>query len=223
MKIKKTWLYSLSSLLAIPLLLLLGSLIPKNWGNDVRASCHFQVCVAQLGFHTNIIVPVQNEIFDWRRYLTLNSGSQLQKLDNSYVGFGWGERNWYMNPPTELPLMLRDGFRALFLPNPSVLRVRTYYSFPQNYDIKCIGVKQTHYLELMEFIHNSFQLSKQGEKVRLTHNPYTNTSFYEAKGTYSILNNSNHWTTEGLRVANINTPLGCGFSLAIMHHLRKNC
>ncbi|KAB8333113.1 DUF2459 domain-containing protein [Scytonema tolypothrichoides VB-61278] len=201
-------------------MLFFSLLIPHKWGNDVRASCCFQVCVAQFGFHTNIIVPVKNEIFDWRKYLTLNNDFQLKNSDNRYLGFGWGERNWYMNPPTELPLMLRKGFRALFFPNPSVLRVQKHDNFPQNYDIECIKVKQTDYLELMEFINNSFQLSQGGEKIRLINNPYTNISFYEAKGTYSILRNSNNWTAEGLKIANINTPLWAGLSGAIMHHLR---
>ncbi len=220
MKHKNICLYFLSVVLAIPTLLLLGLLIPNKWDDDVRVSPLFQVCVAQFGIHTNIIVPVNNEIFDWREYLTLNNNSQLKNSDNSYLGFGWGERNWYMNPPTELPLILRKGFRALFFPNPSVLRVQKHYNFPENYDIECIGVQQTDYLELMEFIKNSFQLSKRGEKIRLINNPYTNTSFYEAKGTYSILRNSNNWTAEGLNIANINTPLWAGLSVAIMHHLR---
>jgi uncharacterized protein (TIGR02117 family) len=193
-------------------------------GYLLSGSCNLKICISNNRFHTNIIVPVQNEIFDWRNHLTLNNVAQADNSDYRYLSFGWGERAWYINTPTQVDLKLRMGFRALFFPNnASVLRVQKHYSFPQAYEIECVGVSRADYLELMDFIKNSFRLSAQGEKIRVAYNPYLRASFYEAKGSYSIVNNSNSWTGEGLRIANVNTPLWSGLSSAIMHHLHETC
>jgi len=44
------------------------------------------------------------------------------------------------------------GFRAFLPNNASVLRVQKHYSFPQAYEIECVGVSRADYLELMDFI-----------------------------------------------------------------------
>jgi len=54
--------------------------------------------------------------------------------------------------------------------------VQKHYSFPQA-EIECVGVSQADYLELMDFIKNSFRLSAQGEKNRVAYNLSLRASF----------------------------------------------
>ncbi|BAU11659.1 hypothetical protein LEP3755_21610 [Leptolyngbya sp. NIES-3755] len=216
MKLKRCWVVPLSVVLSIPILLTAGSLIPRSWRTSAQTGCRYKVCVTRTDIHTNLVVPVQNEAVNWRNYLP-------EPLTRSqYIGFGWGERDWYMNPPTRLEEIVPRGFQALFLPNDAAMRVQAHDRLPDHDEVKCIGVERSQYLALVQFIKQSFQRTEQGKLIQLS-DPATGTAFYEATGSYSILRNSNHWTADGLDVAGINTPLWAGFSPAVMHHVQATC
>ena len=139
------------------------------------------------------------------------------------MSFGWGDRVFFINPPTQLGRQLTIGFKALFLPTPSALRVRRYRSMPQSLEIKCVQVSRTDYLQLMEFIQNSLELDDRGQKILISFDPTDTSSFYAAKDTYSLLYNCNSWTAAALRKANLNTPLWSGIPTAIVFHLKSSC
>ena len=218
MRIRKYFCYISITIIFIFTLLLLGYFTPRKSGNYSRKSCSLKICVFQTGMHSNIIVFVKNKVFDWQKYFYLNNNN----LEYRYLGFGWGERNYYTNPPTK-ELKIPKGFQALFFPNRSVIRVQRHQILPQQVELECVGVSQSDYLELIEFINSSFKLSDRGEKILVAYNPRSTARFYEAKGTYSILKNSNSWTATGLRTANVNTPLWAGLASAIMFHLKGHC
>ena len=216
MKLKNYWTIPLSIVLAIPILLTIGSLLPRTGRASSQVACRYKVCVTRTDIHTNLVVPVQTEAFNWQNYLP-------ETLTRSqYIGFGWGERNWYMNPPTRLEEIVPRGFRALFFPNAAALRVQAHDRLPNHDEVKCVGVERSHYLALMQFIQKSFQRIEHEQPIQLT-DPTTGTAFYKATGRYSIVRNSNHWTAEGLKTAGINTPLWAGFSPAVMHHVQAIC
>ncbi|HHP7230010.1 MAG TPA: DUF2459 domain-containing protein [Xenococcaceae cyanobacterium] len=208
--------------LLILLLPLIGLFIPRKWHNETQASCQYRVCVVNWGYHSDILISAQNAIFDWSNYLSINNEG-INAFSDDYLGFGWGERTWYINPPTRLDRFIFQGLNAFFTPNQAVLRVQRYPSFPQYQEIECVGVSRTNYLKLIEFIKQSFQKDQSGKIVPVLNKPQENPIFYEAQGVYSLLNNSNHWTAKGLRIADINTPLWAGHSAAIMRILEGNC
>lgn len=211
-KVKRCAAVLLGSILSIPLLMLIGSFIPRQW-HQTQTGGSYPVCALQFDIHTNIVLPVQTDAFDWRKQFPL-------PLDRAqYVGFGWGERVWYMNPPSRPLEVMTKGLRAMVFQNRAVLQVHRYERFPTDHRIKCVGVERSRYLALVNFIQQSFQRDSQGRLIRLE-NPASENPFYEATGRYSLLHNSNHWTAEGLRQAGLNTPLWAGFSFAILHHLK---
>lgn len=214
-KIKFYYFFSVPALFFLALLM--GALMPQR-AKRSPTSCDVKICVINFGIHSEIIVPVQNQIFDWRKHLGMG-----KKADYNYLAFGWGEREFYTNPPRELDAKIAAGMKALFLPNPSVIRVEALKNLPQNFEVECFGVSKSGYLNLNSFIKNTFYLNQQGEKVRLPYGQKEKVSYYEAKGTYSILRNCNSWTAEALRKADINTPVWAGLSTAIMWHLDNSC
>ncbi len=203
-------------------LLCLSVLIPTKWGNYSKFNCDFQICVSNTGIHSNIILPTKNRVFDWHKYLSIDKLGIDPAQDYNYLSFGWGDRDFYMSTPSLADLKLSTTFKALFLPTPSVMYVKGYQLIP-DMEVKCIQVNQTDYLHLTNFIESSFQVDAQGRKIRLGNGHTNNAGFYAAKGSYSILRNCNSWTAEGLRKADVNTPLWDGLSSAIMWHLRSNC
>jgi uncharacterized protein (TIGR02117 family) len=202
--------------------LLLSLFIPRKWIDSRQENCELQVCVAKYGIHTKLIVEIENQIFNWQKYLPLENPDRTN-LDYRYLSFGRGAENWYINPPSKLNDQIIQGLQALFLPNSAVIGVQKHKSFPDADEIKCTGVSSSDYLKLMNYIKNSFQKNEQGEMILVTNNFRDRASFYAAKGTYSLLNNSNSWTAQGLRVANLNTPLISGISEAIMLYSDANC
>ncbi|MBW4612277.1 MAG: TIGR02117 family protein [Desmonostoc vinosum HA7617-LM4] len=204
-------------------LLALGVLIPRKWNNYSQHGCNLNICISNTGIHSNIIVPIKNDAFNWKEYISLDKIGKDTNNSYNYLSFGWGDRDFYMSTPNVADFKLSTTFKALFLPTPSVMYVKGYQSIPNELEVKCIKVNQTDYLQLMQFIQASFQLNAQNQKVRIGDGHTDNAGFYAAKGSYSILRNCNSWTGEGLRKANANTPLWDGLSFAIMLHLRSGC
>ncbi|MBW4480649.1 MAG: TIGR02117 family protein [Tolypothrix brevis GSE-NOS-MK-07-07A] len=198
-------------------------LIPAKWDNHSKHHCEIKVCVSNTGIHTNIIVPIENRVFNWHQYLSIDEIGIDHVNSYNYLSFGWGDRDFYMSTPSLANLKFSTTFKALFLPTPSVLYVKGYQIIPNDLEVKCIKITQTNYLQFINFIESSFQFDPNGRKIRLGNGHTDNAGFYAAKGSYSILRNCNSWTAEGLRKADINTPLWSGLSSAIMLHFKSNC
>jgi uncharacterized protein (TIGR02117 family) len=198
-------------------------LIPAKWGNYPTERCEIKICVSNTGIHSNIIVPTENRVFDWHKYLSIDGIGIDNAKNYNYLSFGWGDRDFYMSTPSLVNLKLSTTFKALFLPTPSVMYVKGYQIIPNYLEVKCIKINQNDYWQLTNFIESSFQVDANGRKIRLGNGHTDNAGFYAAKGSYSILRNCNSWTAEGLRKADVNTPLWSGLSSAIMLHLKRNC
>jgi len=221
MFLRKALFFSFATLTGLFSLLLLVSLLSRRWEissqeNDVM------ICVNQVGIHTNIIVPVQNNIYNWQKFLNIKEIGKEPSENYQYLGFGWGDRDFYPTNPSQIQEIVPLGVQALFFSRGSVMRVEGYQEIPQRHDIQCVGVNNSNYLNTVQFIQNSFQLTPQGQIILFVRSDESEASYYEAKGHYSVLRNSNNWTAEGLRQANINTPLWAGIPQAVMFHVSRN-
>lgn len=198
-------------------------LTPRKWGNYSQADCTISLYISNQGIHTEIIVPVKNEYFDWNQYLPLTEIGRDATSDYKYLSFGWGDRAFMLETSTSAIVNPVTAFKALFLPTPSTVHVQSYRVFPQSIETKCVKISGENYLRLVKFIKNSFQLDAAGKKMKISYGYDNSDSFYEAKGSYSILRTCNDWTAEALQKADVNTPLWSTLSAAIMFHLKSNC
>jgi uncharacterized protein (TIGR02117 family) len=202
-------------------LLITAAFIPRKLSNHLKDDCNVQICVSNTGIHSNIIVPTINKAYDWSNYLPLADVGMDTAKDYKYLSFGWGDRAFYMSTPSLAELQLSTTFNALFLPTSSTMYVKGYQSIPNNLEVKCIKINQDDYLQLVKHIQGTFEVDTQGKIIRIGNGHTDNAGFYAAIGNYSILRNCNSWTAEGLRKADVNTPLWDGLSAAIMWHLRS--
>ncbi len=204
-------------------LLVIGALLPRQIGNYLKSKCHIQICVANTGIHTNIILPIKNDVLNWHNYLSIQSIGIDNNSDYEYLSFGWGDRDFYLSTPNLVDFQLTTTFKALFLPTPAVMYVKGYKLLPTGDGVKCIRLNESDYLRLAGFIEATFKTDKSGKVVCIANGHTENAGFYNAVGSYSILRNCNSWTGEALRMANVNTPIWDGLSTAIMFHLRNSC
>ena len=204
-------------------LLAIGYLTPRNWGNYSQTNCTIPIYISNQGIHTEIIVPVENEYFNWNQYLPLTEIGRDTNFEYKYLSFGWGDRAFMLETPTSTGINPVIAFKALFLPTPSTLQVKGYRVLPRNIETKCVKISGGNYLRMINFIKNSFQLDAAGNKIKISYGYHNNDSFYEAKGSYSILRTCNDWTAEALQQAEVNTPLWSTLSSSIMFHLNSGC
>jgi uncharacterized protein (TIGR02117 family) len=210
-------------ILSFTAFLIIGFLTPTKWGHYSQTDCTVSVQIYNGGIHTEIIVPVKNEYFDWNQYLPLTEIGRDATSDYKYLSFGWGDRAFMLETPTSGSINPVTGFKALIFPNPSTVQVQGYRVFPQNQETKCVKISGANYLRLVIFIKNTFQLDAGGNKMKISYGYDKNDSFYEAKDSYSILRTCNDWTAEALRKAEVNTPVWSTLSSSIMFHLNSGC
>jgi uncharacterized protein (TIGR02117 family) len=221
--IKRILYYCLVAIALFFILLAIGYFTPIRSCNVTAEKCEFPVCIDHDQMHTNIVVPSQNQIVDWSQFISFPDIGRDAVANYKYLTFGWGDRDFYIQTPTFADLNLITAFKALFLPTPSTLLVQGFAELPANRANKCVKVTQTEYLQLTHFIQKTFKLNSQGKPIRIANGSLLSSGFYEANGTYSILRTCNDWTAEGLRKANVDTPLWAGLSSAVVLHFRRTC
>ncbi|WP_114781752.1 TIGR02117 family protein [Botryobacter ruber] len=202
------------------LLALVLSSIPVNKSFAQTDTSDVQIFVTDNGVHTDIVVPVRTALLDWRTRLPLD---QYADADSSYthVGFGWGDRRFYMKTPEWKDLRPGVFVTALFWPTRSAMHVH-YVPRPLtvNKYQRPVQLSQEQYRQLVAFLQQSFQ-QQDGEFILIPGAGYSGEdNFYEAHGRFYILRNCNNWTNRGLKEAGVKTAFWAPIPYAIMRHLR---
>ena len=208
---------------ALAVALAIGYFTPRKWGNLSRHDCEIEIYVANSGIHSDIIVPVRHPIWNWQRYLSLAEIGLDAKENYNYLSFGWGDRDFYMQTPTLAEANPAVAARAVLMPTPATMHVIGYREIPQHLEVKCAGISRADYLKLQQFIWASFELGDSGQPTRLGNGYYNSSGFYAATGDYSIFRHCNTWLAEGLRHADVNTPLWAWSPSAILFHFNSEC
>lgn len=223
--LRRVGFYGLCGVLTMIALLTMAALIPRQWHASPKAAdCRFRVYVSGGIMHTNFFVPVRNDAFDWSQHLDLSTIGKLTPDDYRYLQFGWGDRIFYVETPSWDQVSISSAVRSLVLQNPAALFVKGHTAVPQypNETLKCIRLSEGNYLKLMRFIADSFQ-TNQGKALRIGTGQDGTSSFYAANGRYSSLKTCNSWIADGLRTADVNTPLWGGLAPAVMRQLNHTC
>ncbi|MEG3974117.1 DUF2459 domain-containing protein [Microcoleus sp. herbarium8] len=210
-------------LLCFTACLTIGYLTPTKWGDYSQTDCTVSVQIYNGGIHTEIIVPVKNQYFDWNQFLPLTEIGRDAISDYKYLSFGWGDRAFMLENPSSESINLITGLKALIFPTPSTVQVQGYLVLPKNIETKCVSISGSNYLRMVDYLKNTFQLEAKGNKIKIGYGYGNNGSFYEARDSYSILRTCNDWTAEGLQKAEVNTPLWSTLPSSIMFHLNSGC
>jgi len=198
--------------------LLLG-LIPANvsWREPPTGITIF---IRSNGVHTWIMLPKVNRYMDWRPFAP---GSHLRdpRYGNAnYIGFGYGNREFYLNTPTWGDLSPRTAAAALFGQGGTLLHVEHDHNPEPDEWQRPLVVTPDQYRRLVGFIRGRFQLDPQRRTIPVLGRGYgPSDMFYEANGGYSFVMTCNEWTGRALRAAGIRTGLWTPFEQSIMWRL----
>ncbi|MFB2837666.1 DUF2459 domain-containing protein [Floridanema evergladense] len=223
LQFKKVFYYFLLAKISLLSLLAIGYFTPVVNCNVTQAKCEFPVCIINDGMHVNIVLPVRNNLVDWQEFINVSAIGKDATANYKYLTFGWGDRDFYIQTPTLAEFNLITAAKALFLPTPSTILVQGFADIPRNPELKCAKVTKTDYLQLTQFIQNTFQFNSQNQPIRIANGFLSSSGFYAANGSYSILKTCNNWAAEALQQAGIDTPLWAGLSSAVMLHFGTSC
>jgi len=196
------------------------SIIPvakeANSSNDVI------IYILTNGDHTDVIVPVKNEIKNWSTEVKYEN-TISQDTTAKYVALGWGDKGFYLNTPTWAQLKFSVAFKAAFALSTSAIHA-TFCNMPQTgADCKKIMISNSQYSRLVAYVDNSFKRDAQGNVINIKTNVnYDNQdAFYEAKGSYNLFYTCNTWANNALKACGQKACLWTPYDRGIFYHYKN--
>ena len=212
MKIIKKILKWIGCVLLIPLAYLLISLvltvIPVDREEKDQPLTN-SIFLSSNGVHLDVVLPV--------KFVSPKILADLNyQPSDTYLSFGWGDENFYINTPTWGDLTFNNAFRALFLESSTLMHVTRYASKRSKW-IE-IRISDSELMKLNSYILNSFQIDGSGSKIHLQNKGYTSfDDFYKAKGSYSCFKTCNSWVNTGFKESGLKACLWTPFDFGLMH------
>jgi len=189
-----------------------GDRIP---GNDIT------VYLLSNGVHTDIVVPVNTAHINW---------SKIVKYENTtgkdttapWVGFGWGDKGFYLQTPTWDDLTFPVAFRAVTGLSSSAIHATFHKRLVENEKCKSIRLSNGEYQRLINYILAGFKRAPSGEVIHIVTdaNYGTNDAFYEGLGNYHLFHTCNTWTNNALKSAGLKASWWTPFDSGIMQHYK---
>ena len=153
------------------------------------------------GVHTDLVVPLKNELADWSREIRL-ANAHLEDTSNiKYLAMGWGDKGFYLQTPRWADLKCSVAFKAAFALSTTAIHATFYDRLEENAYCRKIMIGKSAYRRLVTYINNSFQKDASGHVIKIATNANYNKAdaFYEANGSYSMLHTCNTWANNGLK------------------------
>src|SRR5690625_64670 len=201
--------------LLIPMTYLIISLLLTTISVNQKVSensAENKIYLSTNGVHLNVVLPKKNIEPELLSYLKHKSGEQ-------YLGFGWGDENFYLNTPTWGDLTFKNAVIALFLKSSTLMHV-TRYSNIEN-DWVEVKIYDPALEKLNTYTYHSFALNENGAKIILEDQGYTQfDNFYKAIGSYSVFKTSNTWVNSGFKKSGLKACLWTPFDFGLMDKYR---
>lgn len=223
-KLKNTFRILLKSVLGIiafllvyALVIVIMSAITVN-DNVVENNKNIPIYILSNGVHTDIVVPLKNEIKDWSQDISyLNTKAKDSTRQN--LAFGWGDRGFYLDTPTWADLKVSTALNAITGLSSSAMHITFYGHLKEDEFCKQILISRTQYESLIAYFESSFQLNELGKIQQIgTHSYGKHDIFYEAKGSYNLFYTCNTWANQALKSAKQKSALWTVFDKGIFWH-----
>lgn len=150
------------------------------------------------GVHTDLVVPTQNEQFNWAGNI---SHVEAPASKYKYLAIGWGDKGFYLNTPTWAELKFSTAFNAAFGLSSSAMHATYYEDMVVGENCRQLKISKSQYDRLIAFISKSFEMDEDGNPISIATNANNGITdaFYEANKTYSLFYTCNTWANSGLK------------------------
>ena len=209
-KILRVFLFLMLLPLFYGLLSYLFILCPSN-GSSTDKPREQKIYILYSSMHTDIVFNLESTNIDWNRLLP----QVVKGRKKGYLGFGWGDKETYLNTPTWDDLKYSTALKALFLNTPSLLHVGYYRDIHRYQEVKEVALTQ-----------KQFEALEQGLKREFSKKPHyeskgfgSDDSFYTSNRAYNAIKTCNSWSGDRLREANISMSYWTPFSFNVLGSL----
>lgn len=174
-------------------------------GGEIDPGPQMTIYLISNDIHTDIALPVKNEVFDWETFL---NKEDFKIRSSSWIEVGWGDRQFYFDMPTWDHFTWKLAADALFWPDPAVMHVTYLDRHPSEFTTaQKVNISYKTYKKMVDEYLRRFK-TKDSKPIIIPDKGYDQTdNFYEAEGSYSIVRTCNEWTSEILAVAGLPHPL----------------
>lgn len=194
--------YPILALITIVSIYLLSAFVLSRITVDEESNTSKDVAIYILtnGVHTDIAVPIKNNLRDWSKEIKY-SNTALKDTVMNYLAMGWGDKGFYLETPEWADLKFRVAFNAAFGLGSTAIHATFYNELTENESCKKIMISKNQYARLIDYIDGSFQKDADGHVINIKTNAnYGNfDAFYEANGSYSMFHTCNTWANSGLK------------------------
>jgi uncharacterized protein (TIGR02117 family) len=138
----------------------------------------------------------------------------------SYLAFGWGDKEFYINTPQWEDLKLSVAFRALFTNSESAMHVVWIRSRHHQWTAVTLCNEQLGLLN--EYIHGTFKKGPGGEIQKIEAAGYGDRDkFYQANGSFNGIQTCNNWVNKALKQAGVRTSIWSPFDKGVLYQVQK--
>ncbi|TBW28496.1 TIGR02117 family protein [Gramella sp. KN1008] len=213
MKVLVKYLQKAVAILLLPaviyaLMVLIGGLIPVNEASEHTGPV--KIYLVQNGSHTDIVVPIANEIINWEKII-LPEHFPAWSPDTKYYSFGWGDREFYRTTPYWEDLSFKTGFKAIFLNTPSAIHITRFEKINSEKFIE-LNIETEQYIKLCEYILKHFQFSSEGKLKPLDFHYSNRDAFYNSTSSFHAFRTCNSWVNNALKYSGLRSCLWTPFA-----------
>lgn len=193
------------------------SRITVNANQEIKKQ-EVTIYILSNGVHTDIVVPVRNNIYDWSQQIKF-SDAKAKDSSATYLAMGWGDKGFYLNTPTWGDLKFSTAFKAATGLSTSAMHCTFYHSLKVNPKCKKISISEEDYKSLIGYIKGSFVMSGNTISKIDTKAVYgKNDVFYEANGSYNLFFTCNTWANNALKAAHQKAAFWTPYEEGIFMH-----
>lgn len=182
---------------------------------DQDAGQDIAIYIKSNGVHTDIVVPVVNGIKDWREKIAFDH-TVSKDTTYQYIGFGWGDKGFYLNTPEWSDLKVSTACNAMFYLGTSAMHATFFHDMRETKRCVRVDISEAEYRKLVAYIEQGFC----GGKVTVIPDAHygNGDSFYEGEGRYSLFYTCNSWANNALKAANQKAALWTLSDTGILCH-----
>ncbi len=189
--------------------------------SDIIQSKDIEIYISTNGVHTDIVVPIKNEIKDWSTDIQFAHTKNKDSIMN-FVGIGWGDKGFYLDTPEWADLKASTAIKAATGLSTTAMHTTFYKTLKENESCKKIKISKENYVKLVTYISDSFQKTADSKTINIPNNFYgKNDSFYEANGSYSLVKTCNTWANGALKSSNQKAAFWTPYDGGIFCHYDK--
>jgi uncharacterized protein (TIGR02117 family) len=175
------------------------------------------------GVHTDIVVPVANEVYDWSKEVKFHNTHLKDSASIQWLAVGWGDKGFYLHTPQWSDLTFSTAFKAAFALGTTAMHTTFYNRMEESKSCKKILISREQYKKLVRYIDESFLHNSNGHKVLIVTNANYGDSdaFYEGTGKYSLFKTCNSWANTALKSCGQKACLWTAFDTGIFLQYEK--